>query len=403
MALTEKIIRDTPAPVKGRVTLTDQNSLQLRITPSDARTWSVQYRHAGRMLKLTLGAYPAIPLKMARQLANGIKVQLAQGIDPQGVKRNTSLAKARCVTFKEYFHDFEARHLKTLKPSSAREYSRVMNKDILPYLGKINLEELVKVDIIRVVDRIDKRAPILANRALQYISKFLNWCVGRGYIEHSPAHGIPKPQKERSRTHVPTLEDMHTIYINSDGLLLPQSLAIKLLILTGLRKSEVANLKWSEVFKDRIEIEADRSKNNRKIMVPITSEIQALLAMCDQDNDPYVFSTTKGQKPISLSSKVKNKLDILTSISGWRYHDFRRAIATHLQDVGINHYTIQRLLNHTDKSVTGIYARSELLDDKLRALSTWENLLFQSKQSESVIPFRSQAAPSEAVLRGINQ
>lgn len=394
MALTERTIRDAQAPAKGRATLTDQNGLQLRITSSNARTWSVQYRYEGRMLKLTLGGYPAISLKIARQLANRIKVQLAQGIDPQGVKRSTALAQTRRITFKEYFQDFEVRHLKTLKPSSAREYSRVMNKDILPHLGKVSLEELRKADIIRVVDRIDKRAPILANRALQYINKFLNWCVGRGYLEHSPAYGIPKPQKERSRTHVPTLEDMYAIYNAADILLRPQGLAVKLLILTGLRKSEVANLKWTEIYKDRIEIEADRSKNNIKIVVPITSEIQNLLTMCDQKNEPFVFSTTAGQKPISLSSKVKNKLDIQSNITGWRYHDFRRAIATHLQDAGTNNYTIQRVLNHTDKTVTGIYARSELLGDKLRALVAWENLLLRAKQSEGVIPFRYQAAPT---------
>ena len=165
-----------------------------------------------------------------------------------------------------------------------------MRADVLPLIGNKEITKLNKADILKIIDGImDRGAPVLANRVLQYISKFLKWCVGRGYLENNPALNIPKPAKESSRERVLSLEEIRAIFMASDRLGAIQAAFIKVLILTGQRRSEISKLQWHELFDDRIEIGGDRSKNGRAIITPLTSSVRAILSSLPRNNGAYVF------------------------------------------------------------------------------------------------------------------
>ena len=373
MKLTEKIIRDTKAPQKNRLVLTDGRGLQLRITAKNVRSWSFQYSFNGRKMKGTLGHWPYVSLANARKLADTARLQVASGIDPQDAKRK---AKRDRLSFLEAWENFDALHISDLKPKTAKEYRRSAVADILPRFKGIALKDVKKADVVALIDRIRRRAPILANRTLALLHKFFNWCLGRDYIELNPALGIPRPRKEMPRDRVLSLSEMQTIFAASSQLSNGNQLLVKLMLLTGQRESVIARLEQSEVRGDYLEIERDRNKSGARIRVPLSPIAQKLIEQLGSKEGRYVVSTTDGHRPISGFSKLKKKLDLLTGFSQpWRMHDMRRGISTYLEENGLDRAYTARILNHKDASVTGIYARPEHRHHLERVMSRWSEVL----------------------------
>ena len=373
MKLTEKIIRDTKAPQKNRLVLTDGRGLQLRITAKNVRSWSLQYNFNGRKMKGTLGHWPSVSLSNARKLADAARLQVASGIDPQDAKRK---AKRDRLSFLEAWENFDTLHISDLKPKTAKEYRRSAVADILPRFKGIALKEVKKADVVALIDRIRRRAPILANRTLALLHKFFNWCLGRDYIELNPALGIPRPKKEMPRDRVLSLSEMQTIFTASSQLSNGNQLLVKLMLLTGQRESVIARLERSEVHGDYLEIQRDRNKSGERIRVPLSPIAQQLIEELGSKEGRYVVSTTGGHRPISGFSKLKKKLDLLTGFSQpWRMHDMRRGISTYLEENGLDRAYTARILNHKDASVTGIYARPEHRHHLERVMSRWSEVL----------------------------
>ena len=209
------------------------------------------------------------------------------------------------------------------------------------------------------------------------MSRFFKWCVGRGYLEANPAHGIPKPAKERSRDRVLSLNEVKAIYSASNSLRGVIGAFVTILILTGQRRSEISNLSWEELTDNQITISATRSKNGRTIITPLTQGISSVFDCIPRNNGKYIFSTTGGLRPIGNFSWIKLQLQTISRTADWTYHDFRRAIATYSAESGFSRFEISELLNHTDNSVTGVYDRSAHLKTKERLLICWGSALEQ--------------------------
>ena len=324
-------------------------------------------------MKETLGQWPSVSLANARKLADAARLQVASGIDPQDAKRK---AKHDRLSFLEAWENFDALHISDLKPKTAKEYRRSAAVDILPRFKSIALKDVKKADVVALIDRIRRRAPILANRTLALLLKFFNWCLGRDYIELNPALGIPRPKKEVPRDRVLSLSEMQTIFIASSQLSNGNQLLVKLMLLTGQRESVIARLEQSELHDDHLEIQRDRNKSGERIRVSLSPIAQQLIADLGSKEGRFVVSTTGGDKPISGFSKLKTKLDLLTGFSQpWRMHDVRRGISTYLEENGLDRAYTARILNHKDASVTGIYARPEHRQHLERVMARWSEVL----------------------------
>jgi len=386
MKLTDKQIRGEKAPEKGRRVLTDGRGLQLRITNQNVRTWSLQYRHNGRMLKTTIGGWPEVNCSNARKLAEKQRLAIATGIDPQAEKKKAKLKK---LTFGTAWESFELWHIANLKPKTAKEYRRCGSADIIPRFKNIVLEDLEKSDVISLIEKIGRRAPTYANRTLTLLNKFFNWCVGRGYIKLNPALGIPKPYKEYARERVLTLHEMREIFNAAGHLSSGNELLVKLMMLTGQRESVISFLEPHEHDGTHLLIAGQRNKSGVRIKVPLSKLAQNLIHRLGQENGPFLVSTTGGSKPISGFSKLKKRLESLSGISDWRFHDFRRGMVTYLEENGLDRVYSERILNHKDRSVTGIYARPEHREHLERVYEQWSLVLSGSDglEAQNVIMF----------------
>ena len=372
MKLTQQLIKDTPAPPRGRQILTDGRGLQLRITSNDKRTWSLQYRINGRMLKTTIGVWPAISVSEARKLADGVRNKLAKGIDPQEEKKN---AKIKGLSFGQAWVMFDELYISELKARTAQEYRRSANIDILPKFKNMALINVTKSDLVALVDTIRKRAPVMANRTLALLSKFYNWCLGRDYVKRNLSSGIPKAA-EAPRNRILTIRELRSIYNAASELSAGNELFIKLLLLTGQRQGVIAGLQSKEIKGSYLEIAGERNKSGERIKIPLAKLSTYLLEELGIESGPYVVSTTNGVKAISGFSKLKKKLNELTAIEEhWTFHDLRGGITTYMEENGLERIYTTRILNHKDQSVTGIYARPDYRQQMEWVFEKWSKIL----------------------------
>jgi integrase len=350
------------------------------------RTWSLQYRHGGAMLKYTIGTYPDISLKDARVRSTTLRATIQSGNDPKSAKRLARLPASTTVTecFDEYLRDYLKLHLK-----SWPEYERAMRHDVLPFIGKAELKTLDKAAIRSVIRRITERGRmVLANRVLQYISKMLKWAVGVGYIDKNPAADIPKAAKERPRERVLSLDEVRATLSACDSLAGVQGGFVKFLLLSGQRLNEIARLTWDEVMDDHIAIPRDRNKSGETIITPLLPHLKEIIESCSSGDGQFVFSTTNGAKPISAFSQIKSQLQTTSGTCDWTFHDFRRSMATALADSGVEQFTIKCALNHKDNSVTGVYDKSFHIKMKSSALIKWQGLI-QHQEAPKFAPIRA--------------
>ena len=172
---------------------------------------------------------------------------------------------------------------------------------------------------------------------------------------------------------------------------------VQMLLLTGQRKSEVANMEWSDVDLDeRVwRLAREQTKADRSHDVPLTSLAVDLLAKLPRINDSeYVFSCD-GSRPFNGFSKAKARLDKASRTRGWRLHDLRRTVGTNMTEhLGISVFTVARVLNHAEGGVTRIYARASYLREKREALDKWGAYLARVLEGEdqTIVPFKGRAA-----------
>jgi integrase len=199
--------------------------------------------------------------------------------------------------------------------------------------------------------------------------------VEQDLLPTAPTAGVKAPAKETARERVLTDAELAAVWRAADALGPAARAFVRLLILTGQRRDEVAGLRWADVDLDAAggavwTLPREATKADRTHEVPLSAAAVAILAGLPREGE-YVLSTTGGRRPISGYSKVKARLDELAGVTGWRFHDLRRTAGTGLARLGVAVATISRVLNHTEGGVTKIYNRYGYLDEKRAALNRW--------------------------------
>jgi integrase len=349
-------------------------------------TWAFRYRDHGRPRKLTFGSYPAIGLAKARAEAGRAKVTLADGDDPAAAKR---VAKAVKLAARRGADDSAEKVIAEFinlyaRPNTRdwRETARLLAEFAEAWKGR-RLAAIGKPDIHRLLDGIVARgAPITANRKFAQLRKMCKWAVSRGIIDRSPCDGIDPPSAEKSRDRVLDTDELRFVWRAADDLGFPFGPIVKLLALTGQRRSEVGGMEWRELDleKDLWTIPSSRSKNKRQHAFPLSPEAIAIIKNLPRfSGSRFVFSP--GNTPPSGFSRAKTRLDVLIAklndgnvIEPWTLHDIRRSAASGLAGLGVNLPVIERLLNHVSGSfagIVGVYQRYDFAEEMRAAMERW--------------------------------
>lgn len=206
----------------------------------------------------------------------------------------------------------------------------------------------------------------------------MTWCVERGMIDASPIAGMKPLSKEQSRERVLSDAELGALWAASDAEGYPFGACMKLLILSGQRRAEVAEMRWSEldVEKRLWTLPSQRAKNGRQHTVPITDDMLDVLQRVPRFlASDYVFTTT-GKSPISGFGRLKRRLDFAlpSSTEPWIIHDLRRTMSTNMAMQGVPQPVTEALLNHKTGVVSGVAAIYNVYSysvEKRQALDGW--------------------------------
>ncbi len=351
MRFTDATIRSLEPPAKGQRQYFDETTsgFCVRVSQGGAKTFLVMM---GSGKRRTIGRYGDITLAQARAAAVRLKAEKTLGrIFPESV----SLSSARDL----YLSQIKVR------PATREYYVR--------HLGKLTgqLGSITPQDIHRILDPL----PVAARtQALASFRPFFKWCIQRNYLTRSPCELMSgKPSTKRDR--VLSDDELKAIWHAAESCGTFGKI-VKLLILTGQRKSEIANLQTSWIKENEIVFPKEVTKNGREHHFPIGGLCQSILTTA---KSPLLFPAMgKPSRHFTGFSKSKLSLDKKLNIASWTIHDLRRTFATNMARLGVRLEVTEKLLNHVSGSMGGIvsvYQKYNFWDEQVVAIRLYQEWL----------------------------
>lgn len=196
-------------------------------------------------------------------------------------------------------------------------------------------------------------------------------------IATSPMAGLRALHPESSRDRILSDDELRAVWKAAESLSVPFGPVVQLLILTGQRRGEVANMQWGEIDTEArlLSLPRDRVKNDRRHDVPLSRQALKVIEGLPRVSDRYVFSLD-GEKPINGFGKNRDRLHKLlpANMPEWVLHDLRRTAVSGMARLGISLAVIEKVVNHVSGSfagVVGVYQHHEFADEKRAALQKW--------------------------------
>ncbi|MEM6416023.1 MAG: integrase arm-type DNA-binding domain-containing protein [Pseudomonadota bacterium] len=389
-----------------RLTLWDGvvDGLSVRIGKHGNASYSVVYRTvgngpdsqitgrptAGRQRRMTLGRHPNTSLNDARKKAQEALKLAQEGIDPQDA-RDHDRRERRDKTFADiaelYLSRYADRHL-----HKAHDIRRHFDLHLLPHLARSSFKNLERADLVDVINyHIDRDAVGTAREARKYLSAMYSWAVDEGLAQANIISGykIKTNNIPKDDGRVLTPDELNLLWHGAEEIGYPFGPWLQLLMLTGLRLREWANATWDEIKLDAgsISVEIGRYKQRRKNSTPLVGTAKEIVnALPRYNGGPYLFSArgANGEQSIKGFSKAKKKIDKVSGVENWTFHDLRRSFRTYVEKsaaisgVSQPDRIAELLIGHSIlSSLESTYNKNLYWDEQCKALEAYEAWLMQ--------------------------
>jgi integrase len=385
MLTTKSLDAMPPASIK-RYEVRDQkvNGLHVRVSTTGAKVFYTMVRPNGSRKRIKIGPYPVVSLADARRKA----MEIARDVELGEFDKTSDVPVETAPTLGEAIPEFIELYAKPRNKDWKRTKS-VLHK--FDRLRNRPIDQIKRQEVSKVLDGIIANGtPMRANRALSAIKKLMNWYVMRGDIETSPVALLRPPTPEIPRDRVLNDDEVRAMWLQSEKEDYPFGPFLKLLMMTGQRRTEVAAMRWSELnLAEGIwELPASRVKNARLHIVPLPPQAVDLLRSMSRFLDSDFVFTTTGRSAISGFGRLKERVDAAMpdGTPDWRFHDFRRTASTGMAKLGVLPHVIDAVTNHKSGVVSGVgatYNRYTYLNEKREALEQWANELTKIVQKPS--------------------
>jgi integrase len=394
--LTELGVSKLTPPASGRIELFDSAlpGFGVRVTSSGVRSFFVMTRVRGTLKRVTLGTHPELKLGEARTLAREAMAKARLGEDPSAAKRAARRPAERPV--ERVIETYITKAQKARGRRSWQEVERALTRELAPWQGR-PIETITRADVLELVDGIvDRGAPAMANLLLRYLKHFMGWCVERGLMETNPAAGIRAPAEVRSRDRVLTDAELAAAWVGCDALGWPFGPLVRLLVLTGQRRDEVAGMRWRDLdLEQRVwTLPRELTKSDRAHVVPLAEPVVEIIKDLPRLGELVFPAQRAGSaNPVSGFSRVKVRLDAQmvellkdaatengqdpekVELKPWRFHDLRRTAASGMARLGVPPHVIGHALNHAPAASLGqlgaVYVRHDYVHETRKALAAW--------------------------------
>lgn len=343
--LTDTLIRAAQPPVTGQRTLTDEAlpNFGLRVSQGGSKTFTVTL---GKGKRHTIGRYPLVSLADARKEARRILAERELGVvrptftawdDAKAAYLAACAVKNRPLTVRDY-----TRHLAVHFPFGRRAIADITQREVVRQLSHLPPSE--------------KHHAFTAARA------FFKWCVREAIIDRSPMENMATPHNGMARSRILTDAEIKALWAATEPAGTFHTI-VRLLILTGQRRGEVAALQWDwiDTTERTITIPAAVTKNGRLHSFPYGDMVAEVLARIDRfEGVPYLFPASRQRSEATTVfnswSKAKAALDKASVVTGYTLHDCRRTYSSTMARLGVPQIVVERLLNHATGSLTPIAA-----------------------------------------------
>ncbi|MEW6762990.1 MAG: integrase arm-type DNA-binding domain-containing protein [Pseudomonadota bacterium] len=377
-------------PIPGA---SDGGGLTFTLSKAGTASWTLRYRFGGKRKELTIGNYPDITLAQARQIASHNRALVDQGVDPGEVKAARKKAEAVEVwTVKKVAADYEAKRLAPGGFAESTIYGRKLDLKniVVPHLGAKRIEEVTGRDVVEMLRKADK-GWTASKRALTTATKMFEHAAGLHLVNINPCVGVslqsllgPRPAiKPRVML---SEDDLRSLLATMDTLGRANSLAMRILLSTCVRTSELVRARWENIDLEKGTwfVPSATTKTRRGFFVPL------MPAVIDWFRELQVLA---GSSPFVLPARVARKEgETITARTLWAAidrafktgrltvtkftpHDARSTAKSHMRNLGVTEWDSERALSHAIKGVSGIYDVRDELPEKRAALTKWSDLL----------------------------
>lgn len=378
--LTKTLVDKLPSPASGQHFFRDADlkGFGIRITANGVKSFIIEKRINGRVRRQTIGRFGELTVEQARIHARQELGKIALGMDPIAERKK---AKVRGVTLAEAYHEFK--QVRQLKPSTQRDYE-YLYKGIFADWHKKPLTEITKSMVSKRHQELgQERGEAQANIAMRFLRAVINFAIaryddhkGQSIITENPVRVLSttrawfRPERRKTIIKPYQLKEWYQAIITlkeSDREASPHmnnelvADYLLLMLLTGLRKTEAAKLRWSDVDFQHRTLTISDTKNHETHTLPLTDFLFDLLTTrkVSAVND-YIFP---GKDGLSHLVEPKRQIQKVIEQSGVQFtlHDLRRTFATVAESLDISPYTVKRLLNHKMRNdVTAGYIISDI-------------------------------------------
>lgn len=388
----ESELRDAIAEAAAkntRVKIRDGDNLMLIVRPNGSASWVLQYRHNGQRKPHTLGAWPAVSLKLARELADDARELVSRGLDPNEQKRvKVATAKAarakEGATVRKLFEDWMA------KKSGGEVYQGNIRaafvKDVLPEIGALAPEEVTRQHILTILRKLEKRgALVLLRRVRMWLKQMYEFALDADMVAASPIPtGHLKSFLKAETEHFPAIKNADEVAPLMRAIRGYEHTVVRTALLLSAhlfqRPSEIREATADEfdLAAARWTIPAERMKKRREHWVPLSRQVVELLRTHFGVVGPegYLFPGRHYGKPISEATMNK-ALDAMGYKGQHTPHGFRAMARTVLDEhLGVDERYVEKQLAHEEENkVKRAYNRAEYWAERVKLMQLWSDWL----------------------------
>lgn len=415
VALTDIKLRHLKSKAQ-KFSESDSGGLFIEVTPGGVKSWGLRYRLGEKQERAGLGTYPTWTLAEARAWREACKVLAARGVSPAALKRGDPVPEDAPQAVRDlaraFLRDWYPRTVeKTQAAAEAtrealtveafawrwfaevaeihnanpRNIRRVLEKDVIPAIGGKPIDGVTQGDILAITDRIKARgSDQMALVTRNVLKRLFAYAIGREVATFNPAAAVEARYiaTAKSRDVALTQDEIGRLLraIYQGGIARAHKLALHLLILTMVRKSELIEARWAEIDLEKAEwaIPGERMKMDKPHLVHLPRQAVAMLEELKglALGAEWVFpSRNDPRKPIAKTTLNSAVRSLNADVQDFVIHDFRRTASTHLHEAGFNSDWIEKALAHETKGIRGVYNRAQYADQRREMLQWWADFV----------------------------
>jgi len=383
--------------------------MYLEVTPGGAKYWRIKYRFSGKENRLSLGVYPAVSLKAARELANEARKLLSSGTDPsqdRRVKKATAHV-AEVNTFKMIALEWHGTKKSGWSTAHAETTMERMEKNLFPWLGARPLTEIEAPELLITLRRIEARGAIdTTHRVRSIMNTVFRYAIATGRAVRNPAADVGVALKTTVKGHHPAITEpkrfaqmLRDIYAYSGSNI--TRAAVQIHALTFQRPNEIQHMAWVEVDLDagtwivpplRMKGVLERKAHGEAHTVPLSRQAVAVLRDLHPltGHGPKVFPNERGEGR-SISENTARQALRSMGYADHVPHGFRASARTLIREsLHWEKEVIERQLSHgSDEELGGAYDRTQFMEQRSNMMQEWADYLDKLRTGADVIRIRA--------------